>query len=95
MYKIKLSKLAIKNLKKITKSELKKISIKIDNLSKKPRPKNAKKLINQKDLFRIRSGDYRVIYQVKDSILLILVVKIGHRKDIYKTFKRQRADATN
>ncbi|NGX56725.1 MAG: hypothetical protein K1060chlam5_00971 [Candidatus Anoxychlamydiales bacterium] len=87
MYKIKLSKPTIKNLKKIEKSELKKIARKIDKLSNNPRPTNAKKLINQKDLFRIRSGDYRIIYQVKDSILLILVVNIGHRKDIYKTLK--------
>lgn len=76
-----------KDLKKIEKYELKKISIKIDRLAKNPRPKNAKKLINQKNLFRVRSGDYRIIYQIKDSVLLILVVKIGHRKDIYKILK--------
>lgn len=87
MYKIKLSKLAIKDLKKIAKSELKKISAKMDKLAKNPRSKNSKKLINQKNLFRIRSGDYRIIYQIKDSILLILVVKIGHRKNIYKILK--------
>ena len=87
MYKIKLSKLAIKNLKKFKKSDFKKISIKIDKLSKNPRPSNSKKLKNQKDFFRIRVGDYRIIYQIKDSILLVLVFKIGHRKDIYKILK--------
>jgi mRNA interferase RelE/StbE len=87
MYKIELSKRAIKDLKKLTKSVFKKISIKIDKLSKNPCPQNAKKLISKDDFFRIRPGDYRIIYQIKDSVLLILVVKIGHRKDIYKILR--------
>jgi len=68
----------------LPKSQQKKIAVKIDKLSKNPYARNAKKLIGEKDLFRIRSGDYRIIYQVKDKILLILILKIGHRKEIYK-----------
>ncbi len=84
MYKIELSKRSIKELKKLPKFQQKKIAVKIDRISKNPYSRNAKKLIGEKDLFRVRSGDYRIIYQVKDKILLILILKIGHRKEIYK-----------
>jgi mRNA interferase RelE/StbE len=48
-----------------------------------PRPINCKKLrvINA---YRIRIGDYRIIYEIKDDILIVVVLKIGHRKDIYR-----------
>jgi mRNA interferase RelE/StbE len=55
-----------------------------DALSGEPRPAGAKKLIAEENLWRIRVGDYRVIYKVEDAKLLILVLKIGHRKDIYR-----------
>ena len=55
----------------------------IDHLALVPRPKGVKKLQGPDDLYRVRAGDYRVIYQIQDKRLLILVVKVGHRSDIY------------
>lgn len=49
-----------------------------------PRPTGCKPLIGAKDRFRIRIGDYRVIYQVSDQDLLVLVLRIAHRKDAYR-----------
>ena len=44
---------------------------------------NIKKLVGMPDLYRLRVGDYRIIYQIKKQELIILVLKVGHRKDIY------------
>ena len=49
-----------------------------------PIPPNAKKLAAKEGLYRIRVGDYRVIYQVSNDELLVLVIKVGHRKDVYR-----------
>ncbi len=50
-----------------------------------PRPPGCVKLSGDKDLFRIRVGDYRIVYQVQDRVLVVLVVDIGHRREIYKS----------
>ncbi|MGK7933029.1 MAG: type II toxin-antitoxin system RelE/ParE family toxin [Microcystaceae cyanobacterium] len=58
----------------------KRLIAKINFLSENPRPLDCKKLKGVKDLFRLRVGDYRVIYIVEDERLLILVVEVGHRR---------------
>ena len=57
---------------------------KIDKLAENPRPRGAEKLKGEDGLYRIRVGDYSVIYQVRDKALIVLVVKIGDRKEVYK-----------
>lgn len=52
-------------------------------LAEDPRPPNAKKL-KGRNAFRVRVGDYRVIYTIEDGILLIVVVTLGHRRDVYE-----------
>lgn len=56
----------------------------IDALAIEPRPPNARKLEGEPDLYRVRTGDYRVIYAIRDRVLVVLVVAIGHRRDIYR-----------
>ncbi len=53
-------------------------------LASQPRPPGCDKLVGQGNLYRIRVGDYRVVYQVRDEVLLVLVVKIGHRREVYR-----------
>ena len=60
-----------------------KLEKKIDLLSGNPRPQGVKKLVGANSIYRIRSGDYRIIYEIKDKVLLILVLAVGHRKDVY------------
>jgi mRNA interferase RelE/StbE len=84
IFKIEISKSAKKALRQITKDERSKISQRIDSLTRNPRPIGYEKLKGEEDLYRIRSGDYRIIYNIKDKILCILILKIGHRKDVYK-----------
>ena len=56
----------------------------MDALAANPRPKGVKKLSGPDDLYRIRVGDYRIVYQIHDDRLIVLVVRIGHRKDVYR-----------
>ena len=84
MYTVELSHPALKSLEDIPKSDLKKISKKIDALESNPRPHQVEKLVGREDLYRIRSGDYRIVYQIFDKKLLVLVVNVGHRREIYR-----------
>ncbi len=72
-----------KDFKKIPKKDLQKILSKIHKLSLEPRPLGSEKLTGQ-DLFRIRQGNYRILYSIQDDHLTIWVIKVGHRKDIYR-----------
>mgnify|MGYP001580816136 FL=1 len=56
----------------------------MDALAATPRPKGVKKLTGTDDLYRIRVGDYRIVYQIHDDRLIVLVVRIGHRRDVYR-----------
>ena len=82
-YTVSLSKRAQKQLDKLSDSIAEPIFIAIDNLAKNPRPHGCKKL-KGRDGYRIRIGDYRVIYEIIDQILLVDVIDLGHRKDIYE-----------
>ena len=56
----------------------------IGSLADDPRPSGAEKLSGMKDRFRIRVGDYRVVYAIEDDILTVYVVKVGHRREVYR-----------
>ena len=82
-YKIEFKKSALKEIKKINKTDAKKIMLRIGELASEPRPFNCIKLTND-DKYRVRVGDYRVLYEIIDDLLVINVVKIKHRKEVYK-----------
>lgn len=83
-YKIEFSRSAERQFRALPKSVQVKLTPKIDALSDDPRPRKSKKLESELDLYRIRVGDYRVIYQVQDKALLVLVVKVADRKEVYR-----------
>ncbi len=56
----------------------------IDALAEDARPSGCVKLANTPDLYRIRVGDYRIVYQLKDAALVVLVLSIGHRREVYR-----------
>ena len=82
VYRILIKKKAMKVLERINEPDYSFIKTAIYNLAENPRPNGYKKL-KGRDGYRIRSGDYRIIYEIHDSILLVDVVNVGHRKDIY------------
>lgn len=59
---------------------------KILDMASNPQPANVTKLRGANDLYRLRHADYRIIYQLRSSELIVLIVKVGHRKDIYRDF---------
>ena len=84
MYKIVFRKSAEKQLLKLPKSVGLKIIELIKQLPKNPIPGNAQKMSGFKNMYRIRSGSYRVVYSVDNEELIIEIIKIGHRQNIYK-----------
>lgn len=82
-YKIFFKKSVEKDFKKIPKKYLVKILEKIDELKNNPKPDGSEKLTSY-DLYRIRQGSYRIVYSIQDQELIIWVIKVGHRKEIYK-----------
>lgn len=85
MYSITFKKSAEKEIYKLPSPVAKRVSIAIDKLARNPRPVGSKKLEGQKEnLWRIRIGDYRIIYSIEDEIKIVEIRKIGHRKDIYQ-----------
>jgi len=82
-YKIRIKKSAEKELSKIPEKELLKILDIIKSLSNDPHPTGSIKLTNQ-EKYRVRVGNYRILYQIEDNIRTVFVVKVGHRKDIYR-----------
>jgi len=83
-YEVILQSSAARELRKLPNEIQKRIGKKIDELANNPRPPDAKALTGSEGLLRIRAGDYRIVYTVKDQVLIILVVRIGHRRDIYR-----------
>jgi mRNA interferase RelE/StbE len=82
-YKVRFKESVPKDLRTIPKADVKRILKRIDGLAKDPRPFGCEKLSAQ-ERYRVRQGVYRIIYEVKDDELIVLVVKIGHRREIYK-----------
>ncbi|MBU4444993.1 MAG: type II toxin-antitoxin system RelE/ParE family toxin [Candidatus Marinimicrobia bacterium] len=81
-YRIEFKKSAYRELKSIPKKDLKRILSKIESLSEDPRPDGCKKL-SALERYRIRQGNYQILYSIEDDILTIHIVKIGHRKKVY------------
>jgi len=82
-YKIFFKKSVEKDFKVIPKNDLKKILKRIEGLAEDPRPQACEKLSEQQK-YRLRQGRYRILYSIQDDELTIWVVKVGHRKDIYR-----------
>ena len=82
-YEVLFKESVYKDLKKIPKADLRKILSRIKKLSDNPRPAGCEKLTGQ-ERYRLRQGRYRIVYSIQDDKLTIWVVKVGHRKDIYR-----------
>lgn len=84
MYKIQFSRSAEKEIAALPNAVLKRVANAIDKLESNPRPTGCKKLKgSSQNLWRIRIGDYRVVYSIEDVLLIVDIRKVGHRRDIY------------
>ena len=83
-YRIELRPAAVRELEGLAKSVRSRVVRKIESLATDPRPAGVKKLAGEDGLWRVRIGDYRVIYTVHDAVLLVLVVTVAHRREAYR-----------
>jgi len=83
-YTIQFKPLALRQLEKLPRDVQKRLSARIESLSTDPFPHGSKKMEALPDTWRARVGDYRFVYQVHRKVLLILVLTVGHRKDVYR-----------
>jgi mRNA interferase RelE/StbE len=85
VYKIVISKSALKDMVRLPVKTNTQISKAIDKLADNPRPAGCKKLKGEKEyMWRIRVGDYRILYTIAEEVKVVDIRKIGHRKDIYE-----------
>lgn len=84
LYTIAIKKSAEKEIAALPLAVVEKIYQALNELTIDPRPVGVKKLVGHKNLYRIRVSDYRIIYNIEDKVLQILILKVGHRKDIYR-----------
>jgi len=82
-YKIFFRRSVGKDFSAIPKQDLRKVLRRIEMLSEDPRPSGCEKLTGQ-ERFRVRQGRYRIVYSIQDKDLTVWIVKVGHRKDIYR-----------
>jgi mRNA interferase RelE/StbE len=83
-YSIEFRPSAARDLKKLEKAFQRRILGALSQLENNPFPPGTKKLINQDNVYRIRVGDFRILYQVELGRLLILVLRVGHRREVYR-----------
>jgi len=83
-YTVEWAKSIKKDLQALDKPVQRRIFAAVELLRINPRPSKARRLVANEPMLRVRVGDYRIIYQIEDARLVILVVRIGHRKDVYK-----------
>ena len=83
-YRIEVAPAAVRQLRKLDPAARRRVQAAIELLAHQPRPSGAKKLAGGDGEWRVRTGDYRIVYEVHDDVLLVLVVAVGHRRDIYQ-----------
>lgn len=81
---MQLAPAAVRQLRKLPAEARRRIQAAIEILAESPRPPGAKKLSGNSGDWRVRTGDYRIIYEIRDAQLIVLVVAMGHRRDIYQ-----------
>lgn len=83
-YEVHILPAALRHLAQLPKIVQARIQHRIDALNEDPRPPGTKALAGRSGFYRIRVGDYRVIYEIRDEILTVLVVRVGHRREVYR-----------
>jgi len=82
-YRIVFKKSVAKDLRPIPKQDVQRILKRIDGLADDPRPARSEKLSGD-EKYRIRQGNYRILYMIEDNIITVTIVKVGHRRNVYR-----------
>lgn len=84
MYAVEFAPSAARAFRKFESAAQRRVALAIDGLALRPRPAGAVKLAGADDTFRIRVGDYRVVYMIEDRVLRVLIVRVAHRREAYR-----------
>ncbi len=87
MYEVHILPRVYKTWKRLPKPFLRRLIERIQALASDPRPPGSKKLRGHKDVYRLRVGDYRILYRIDDERRRVIILNIGHRKDVYRYLK--------
>ena len=82
-YRLLIKPSAVKELEALPRKDRQRVVSRIQGLARTPRPAGCEKLSGS-DRYRVRQGDYRIIYSIEDVELVVLVVRVGHRRDVYR-----------
>lgn len=83
-YRIEVAPAAARQLRKLDPSARRRVQAAVELLARDPRPPGAKKLVGGGGAWRVRTGGYRIVYEIRDAALLVLVLAVGHRREIYR-----------
>lgn len=83
-YVIEIKRSARKSLLALPRDVQQRIRTAIDGLATEPRPPGGRKLTGSESMYRRRVGDYRIVYEIRDDRLLVMVIKVGHRREVYR-----------
>jgi mRNA interferase RelE/StbE len=83
-YTVEVAPAARRQIRKLDRELQRRILLALEGLQDDPRSTSAIKLHGSDDLYRLRVGDYRIVYAIQDARLMVLVVKVGHRRDVYR-----------
>ncbi|MGA7744220.1 MAG: type II toxin-antitoxin system RelE/ParE family toxin [Polyangia bacterium] len=89
-YSVQLAPSAERDLSALDKPVQRRVAARIDALAENPRPAGVTKLQGEANAWRIRVGDYRILYTIEDRRLVVLVIKIGHRREVYRSGQRSK-----
>jgi mRNA interferase RelE/StbE len=83
-YEVQILPKAARQIKALSVEVRQDIKLTIQSLANEPRPIGVKKLSGEKDIYRVRVGNYRVLYRIIDKVLVVVVVSVGHRREVYR-----------
>lgn len=83
-YRVELTRSAEKDLRRVDRSRVASLYEAIERLGTDPRPHGSKKLVGAERTYRIRVGDYRIVYEIEDEVLVVLVIRVAHRREAYR-----------
>ncbi len=83
-YDVQLTPAALRDLEGVPRDVQTRLINRIEALAEDPRPHGVKKLSGESELYRLREGDFRIVYEIRDEVLVVIVISVGDRKDIYR-----------
>jgi len=84
-YRVEVARRAMRALERLARPDQQRVRAAIDLLANDPRPPGCVKLAGEDRTYRVRTGDYRIVYDVIDDRLVVQVVRIGHRREVYRS----------